>query len=65
LLEEIARKGSTRESIAAVYAEGIAAHIGSDPVDWPAVNRRLLKRYTPSGLDYIKARGWKLWEQGR
>ena len=68
LLAEIARPGSTRESIAALYADGLSAQFDSntwDFVDWPSVNGALLQRYRPSGLDYIKARGWKLWEHGR
>ena len=56
LLVEIARPSSTRESIAAIYREGIVACRGGalDFVDWPIVNRALLKRYRPSGLHYIK-----------
>lgn len=62
LLAEIARKGSTRESIAKVYRDGLRANLQQIPaewVDWPSVNGALLKRYTPSGLDYIKALAWK------
>lgn len=68
LLAEITRKGSTRESIAAVYRDGIRAYLvrgrhippeSSDFVDWPTVNGALLKRYKPSGLDYIKTLAWK------
>jgi hypothetical protein len=61
LLAEIARTGSTRESIALVYRDGIRANLeapSSDVVDWPTVNAALLQRYTVSGLDYIKKRAW-------
>lgn len=59
LLAEIARKGSTRDSIAAVYRLGIVdQHLG-DLVDWPTVNMALLKRYKASGLKYIKEKAWK------
>jgi hypothetical protein len=65
LLTEIARPGSTRESIAAIYARGIREHASKtlcdgDFVDWPTVNKAILTRYTVSGLNYIKAQGWKL-----
>lgn len=62
LLAEITRKGSTRDSIASVYREGIRATLRRTPedfVDWPTVNAALLKRFKPSGLDYIKAQAWK------
>lgn len=62
LLTEIARKGSTRESIAAIYRDGIRANLQQQPpdfVDWPTVNKSLLDRYTWSGVAYIKALAWK------
>jgi len=62
-LAEIARPGSTRETLAAVYRQGIAAQYNRDGaaefVDWPTVNHALLKRYTKSGLIYIKRLAWK------
>lgn len=59
LLAEMARKGSTRDSIAAIYRQGIIDHHWGDFVDWPTVNKALLTRYTISGLTYIKAQAWK------
>lgn len=62
LLTEIARAGSTRASIAAVYREGIrvvSRQTPADFVDWPTVNAALLKRYTKSGLIHIKRLAWK------
>ena len=62
ILAEIARPGSTRESIAARFQMGIVdCHWAQnhDFVDWPTVNAALLKRYTPSGLTYIKRLAWK------
>ena len=63
LLAEIDRKGSTRDSIAAVYADGIRAHLAAqkvtDQVNWAVVNKALLDRYEVSGLNYIKAKAWK------
>lgn len=62
LLTEISRKGSTRESIALVYRDGIRAHLKQAPpdfVDWPTVNAALLARYSVSGLNYIKAKAWR------
>lgn len=67
-MAEIARTGSTRDTIAAIYAEGIRAiqrDEEPDFVDWPTVNSSLERRYTQSGVEYVKARGWKLWEQRR
>lgn len=62
LLAEIARSGSTRESIARIYRSGIMEcqeyGFTYGVVDWPRVNRALLKRYTPSGLLYIKTLAW-------
>ncbi len=52
-------QGSTRESIAVAYRLGIADQSLGDFVDWPIVNKALLKRYTKSGLIYIKRRAWK------
>jgi hypothetical protein len=62
LLAEIARKGSTRDSIAVLYREGIRACLGPAGItglDWPAVNSAILSRYRVSGLNYIKAKAWK------
>lgn len=62
LLREIDRTGSTRASIAAAYQQmlrnrrrGSAWH----PIDWPAVNGALRKRFKPSGVAYIERQGWK------
>ncbi len=63
LIDEIQRPNSTRDSIARVYAQGINEHVlgaAHDFVDWPTVNSLLLKRYAVSGLNYIKARAWKM-----
>lgn len=64
VLAEIARPGSTRDSIAAVCAAGIRRHFGSDAAwdvgDWPTVTAALRQRYTWSGVDYILQLGWKL-----
>lgn len=60
LLAEIQRDGSTRDSIAEIYREGIKKHmLHFEIVDWPIVNRALLRRYKPSGLNYIKAVAWQ------
>lgn len=59
LIAEIARQGSTRDSIAAVYRQGIMNQRWGDYVDWPTVNKALSKRYTVSGLKYIKTQVWK------
>ena len=62
LLDEIRRDGSTRQSIAAIYREGIIYCQRSGnyaAFDWPIVNGAILKRYTPSGLNFIKTLAWK------
>lgn len=63
---EVLRQGSTRKSIAAVYRAGIVAfrqqqlrREPNDFIDWPTVNGEILKRFTPSGLNYIKQQAWK------
>lgn len=60
VVAEVERPGSTRKSIAAAYRAAIGmAIIGDDFIDWPTVNRAILKRYAPSGLIYIKRRAWR------
>lgn len=62
LLAEIARTGSTRDSIAAVRRTQMTYSLvrhNEDFVDWPTVNKALRKRYTVSGLHYIKTQAWK------
>lgn len=66
ILAEVARDGSTRNSIADVYGQAIRSwhRLGSRPdpndfIDWPTVNGAILKRFKPSGLNYIKQRAWK------
>ncbi len=62
ILAEIAREGSTRESIAESYQLGIIeCHFEQEHqfIDWPTINGALLKRYTPSGLNYIKRLAWR------
>ena len=58
IVAEVERRGSTRESIAAVYRKVITRPT-RDFVDWPTVNRAILARYRPSGLRYIKRLAWK------
>lgn len=61
ILDEFHRPGSTRQSIAAAYRAGVHECIFYNDhkfVDWPTVNAALLTRYTPSGLNYIKAIAW-------
>jgi hypothetical protein len=51
---------ATRDDIAACYA----AVLRYDPnPDWPLLNRVILGRYAPSGLEYIKRKAWQLNEQ--
>ena len=63
LLAEIARKGSTRKTIAMLYREAIV--FGRDEVLWPTVNAAILNRYSVSGLNYIKKLAWGVGKVGR
>lgn len=58
LLAEIARDGSTRDSIAAIYHEALRVRL-HEFTDWPSVQYALSQRYTRSGLIYIKQQAWK------
>ena len=63
ILEEIANPKMTRDSVALTYAFCLRrANIGRKPVDFGNINRAIMTRWTPSALDYIKRRAWKLYE---
>ena len=57
IVAEVERPGATRVSIASAYREGI---VRMGEVDWPTVNRAILRRYTLSGLESIKRQAWAL-----
>lgn len=62
IVAEVRRPGSTRESIATVYREGIRVscyQLPTEFIDWPTVNRAILTRYTKAGLVFIKRLAWK------
>lgn len=54
LLEYIADKKKYRNAIAALYC-----HYLNWDVNWAKVNRAIIKRWSMSGLVYIKRRAWK------
>lgn len=60
LLQEIGDKAFNRDSVALTYAMAMAS---SEPTDWKAVNESIMKRWSVSGLKYIKERAWKLREE--
>lgn len=47
-----------RDEAADLYADGLATY-GPDGMDWKQVNGAILRRWTPSGLDWIKKKAWK------
>ena len=49
-------QGKTRDQIALDYAKLISENWQ----DWNSVNRLILTRYKQTGLEYIKAKAWKL-----
>ena len=55
LIDVLTHPDANRDEIAAWYA----AVIRYQPdADWPALNRAVLRRYKPSGLEYIKRKAW-------
>lgn len=56
ILREIADSRLKQADIAATYAFGIA---GSEPADWPLVNRLIVDRWSLAGLTRIKTLAWK------
>jgi hypothetical protein len=61
ILRDIDDKRIHREQVATVYAELIRQN-AADGTDfpWPEINAAILKRWSPSGLVWIKERAWKI-----
>ena len=59
LMQEIADPRMTRDDVAQTYA---LALLDMESVDWPAVNRAIIERWSPSALGYVKDRAWELVE---
>jgi len=57
LLNLINNRNTTRDALAHAYADGIAA---DRPPNWAVVNRLIMARWSPSGLEYIKRKAWKI-----
>ncbi len=55
-------QGMTRDSFARLYADALCDLQDGRPVDFSRINEAILTRYAPSGLAYIKALAWKLFE---
>lgn len=51
----------TRAQIAIVYADGL---LRMRAIDWRRINRIIVKRWSVSGLRYIKKRAWEIREKG-
>lgn len=54
LLREI-EHGATRKSVAMTYRLAMQS---SAPTDWPTVNAAIIKRWSVSGLTWIKQQAW-------
>lgn len=59
ILEEIAVPEVKRKSIAQTYAFGIGS---SEDINWKRINEAIVKRWSISGLNYIKRIAWKMVE---
>lgn len=57
LMEEIADPKMTRRQVALTYRLAAAE---PDRVDWPAVNRAIVARWSMSALEWIKKTAWSL-----
>lgn len=55
LLDEIARKRTTRKDVAKTYALAIRS---SEDTDWTAVNKAIIGRWSLSALKWIKGQAW-------
>ena len=42
-----------------LYADALRTY-GPDGVDWRQVNGAILRKWTPSGLEWIKRRAWRI-----
>ena len=64
ILDEVA-EGQRQADIATTYALAMRSEAaGCDSPDWPAINRAILGRWKPSGLERIKKRAHKLLAAG-
>lgn len=63
ILQAIGRAKATRETIALDYRRGLlfcSTRNDTTLVDWPAVNRAILTKYSMAGLKYIKREAWRV-----
>lgn len=56
IINIINRPKVTRKIIAKAYREYMVAH--PEQMDYTGINREILKKYTKSGLTYIKELAW-------
>lgn len=52
-----------RKAMAEVYADAIRGDVGRGAV-WGDLNRAILKRWSPSGLNYIKTKAHEMLKSG-
>lgn len=58
ILSEIADKRMPRKTVAITYAFLMAQKGGA--ADWPKINIAIRERWSPSALDWIKKKAWKI-----
>lgn len=63
LLREIADKSMKRKDIASTYGLSIHAERYGEKVDWSAVNKAIIERWSVFGLNWIKKEAWKRCER--
>ncbi len=61
LLDAIGRKQLKRKDIAQRYSIRYSIALKSNTeIDWPRINKAIIKRWSMSGLRYIKDMAWKM-----
>lgn len=59
ILREITKENLTRDSVALTYAFCIRQR---QQVDFPTINRAIIKRWSGAALEYIKRKAWAKFE---
>jgi hypothetical protein len=65
ILREIEDRRTTRDHVALTYAFCLRQNFDpacADTVDFTAVNKAILARWSSSALEYIKGKAWRLYE---
>ena len=63
ILQDLSAPKVTQKNVALTYAMAIKSGFdGADKPDWETINRAILAKWKPSGLERIKKRAWDLLE---